>query len=301
MMTVDQSYKDLLAQLRSIYEQREAGNIADWVLESIAHIKRIDRVTDKQKQLDEVTIQQLNNVVKQLLEHKPIQYVLGEVWFYKMKLKVNEHVLIPRPETEELVEWAVEDLRSTMFDVRNERVGDDIEPRTSDILHILDVGTGSGCIAVALKKEIPGSEVFAIDVSEDALQVAKENASDEDVAVNFLQLDFLDETSWESLSAFDVIISNPPYIPEKEISSLAENVVEYEPHLALFVTDEDPFIFYKKIAAFAGEHLKKGGKIFVEIHESYAENVKLVFEEKNFKTEARKDIYGRERMIKAYR
>ena len=300
-MTVDQSYKDLLAQLRSIYEQREAGNIADWVLESIAHIKRIDRVTDKQKQLDEVTIQQLNNVVKQLLEHKPIQYVLGEVWFYKMKLKVNEHVLIPRPETEELVEWAVEDLRSTMFDVRNERVGDDIEPRTSDILHILDVGTGSGCIAVALKKEIPGSEVFAIDVSEDALQVAKENASDQDVVVNFLQLDFLDETSWESLSAFDVIISNPPYIPEKEISSLAENVVEYEPHLALFVTDEDPFIFYKKIAAFAGEHLKKGGKIFVEIHESYAENVKLVFEEKNFKTEARKDIYGRERMIKAYR
>ena len=283
-MTVDECYKELVVQLRSIYDEREAANIADWVVERITGIKRIDRITDRQKQLDKITVQQLNNVQQQLLSHKPVQYVLGEVWFFKMKLKVNEHVLIPRPETEELVEWVVDEFRMH-----------------SSGLRILDIGTGSGCIPIAVKRELPAAEVFAIDISEYALSVAKENADAQNAVINFLKLDFINETAWGSLPSFDIIISNPPYIPEKEISSLPENVVEYEPHLALFVTDEDPFVFYKKIAAFSNGHLKDGGKIFVEINERYAEEVKLIFEENHFTTETRKDMYGRERMISASR
>lgn len=283
-MTVDESYKNFVVQLRAIYDEREAANIADWVFESIAGIKRLDRITKKQLTIGNKQSEELDNALQRLLTHEPVQYVLGEVWFYKMKLKVNEHVLIPRPETEELVEWVLEE-----FKIQNSN------------FKILDVGTGSGCIAVALKKELPAAEVSAIDVSADALTIAKENAEDQNVKIDFINIDFLNEQLWSSLTSFNIIVSNPPYIPEKEISSLAENVVEYEPHLALFVTDADPFIFYKKIAAFANEHLKEDGKVFVELNERYAEEVKLIFEEKNFTTEVKKDIYGRERMLKAFR
>jgi len=283
-MTIDEEYKKFVKQLQTIYDEREAENIADWVFESIANNKRADRVIDKQKHFIDSIIQQLNAALQKLLEHKPIQYVLGEVWFYKMKLLVNEHVLIPRPETEELVEWVIKESK-----IQNSK------------FKILDVGTGSGCIAVALKKELADAEIFAIDVSDDALSVAKQNAQDQNTAINFLQLDFLNEDDWPSLPSFDIIISNPPYIPENEKSKLAKNVVNHEPHLALFVDDNDPFIFYKKIASFAEKHLNENGKIFVEVHEDYAKQVQQIFAEKNFTTEIKKDIYGRERMIKASR
>ncbi len=284
MMTVDESYKHFVKKLKSVYDDGEANNITDWVFESIASIKRLDRITDKQKQLNNLTVEQLNHALQQLLEHKPVQYVLGEAWFYKMKLKVNEKVLIPRPETEELVEWVVDE-----FKIQNSK------------LKILDVGTGSGCIAIALKKELPASEIFAIDVSKDALQVAMQNSQEHNAEINFMQIDFLNEKSWASLSSFNIIISNPPYIPENEKRKLAKNVADHEPHVALFVNDSDPFIFYKEIAAFAEKNLKEQGKIFVELHESYANEVQQIFAEKNFTTEIKKDIYGRERMICAYK
>ena len=299
-MTIDDEYKKFVAQLKTIYDERESGNIADWVFESVANIKRLDRIIDKQKQFSDSIIQHLNTALQQLLAHKPVQYVLGEVWFYKMKLLVNEQVLIPRPETEELVEWVIEDVRRTMYDVRSKK-NINIQHRTFNIVRLLDVGTGSGCIAIALKKELPDSEIFAIDVSEDALKVAKQNAQDQNTAINFLQLDFLNEEDWSSLPSFDVLISNPPYIPENEKSKLAKNVVNHEPHLALFVADNDPFIFYKKIASFAGKHLNEDGKSFVEVHEDHAKEVQQIFTEKNFTTEIKKDICGRERMVKAYR
>ena len=166
---------------------------------------------------------------------------------------------------------------------------------------ILDVGTGSGCIAVALKKELQNAEVFAVDVSEDALQVAKKNAHNQNVKIDFIQLDFLNEDGWSSLPTFDVIVSNPPYIPENEKKKLAKNIVDNEPHLALFVPNDDPCIFYRKIASFAEMDLKENGKFFVEVHEDYAAEVQQIFEEKKFITEIKKDSYGRERMIKAYR
>ncbi|HEY8690265.1 MAG TPA: peptide chain release factor N(5)-glutamine methyltransferase [Chitinophagaceae bacterium] len=300
MMTIDEEYKKFVKQLQSIYDKRESENITDWVFESIGGIKRLHRISDKQKQLNNTLVEQLNAALQQLLAHKPVQYVLGEVWFYKMKLLVNEHVLIPRPETEELVEWVVEDVQRTMYEVRSKK-NLNIQHRTSNIVHLLDIGTGSGCIAIALKKELPDAEIFAIDVSEDALKVAKQNAQDQNTTINFLQLDFLNEDDWSSLQSFDIIISNPPYIPENEKSKLAKNVVNHEPHMALFVNDNDPFIFYKKIAVFADKHLKEKGKFFVEVHEDYAKEVQQIFAEKNFTAEIKKDIYKRERMICAYK
>lgn len=291
-MTIDEIYKQFVEQLKTVYDERESENIADWIFEIIANNKRSDRILDKQKQFSDSIIQQLNVSLQQLLAHKPVQYVVGETWFYKMKFFVNEYVLIPRPETEELVEWVVDEIRNKELEIRNKKVTE---------LAILDIGTGSGCIAIALKKELPDAEVFAIDVSEGALAVAKQNAQNQNVRIDFMQFDFLDEKSWTSLPSFNIIISNPPYIPENEKKKLAKNVIDNEPHLALFVPDNDPFIFYRKIASFSVQHLNETGKVFVEVHEDYAREVQQIFADENFETEIKKDIYGRERMVKANR
>jgi release factor glutamine methyltransferase len=291
-MNFDKFYKDFVEQLKNIYDERESNNIADWVFENIAGVKRLDRICNKDQAISSSTIEQLNNALQELLQYKPVQYILGEAWFYKMKLKVNQHVLIPRPETEELVEWVVEEIRKKKLEIRNKEVEE---------VSILDIGTGSGCIAITLKKVLPNVDLFALEISEDALSVAKENAEDHNVHIKFLQLDFLDERSWPSLESFDFIISNPPYIPENEKARLAKNVVDHEPYQALFVTDDDPYIFYRKIAAFAYQQLKEEGKIFVEVHEQYAKQVQQIFTGKDFKTEIKKDIYGIDRMLKAYR
>ncbi len=298
-MAIDELYKQFVEQLKTIYDERESAHIADWVFESVTGIKRLDRIIDKQQELSHSNSQQLQIVLQQLLRHKPVQYILGEAWFYKMKLKLNEHVLIPRPETEELVEWVVEEIRNNRAEIRNKKV-DELTTYNSQ-LTILDIGTGSGCMSIALKKELPIADLFAIDVSDDALKVARQNAEDHKTAIHFKQLDFLNETLWKSLRTFDIIVSNPPYIPEQEKNKLPKNVVDHEPHVALFVTDNDPFIFYKKIACFAASHLKLKGKIFVEIHEDYSKQVQKLFAEKNFKTEIRKDLFRRERMICGYK
>ena len=298
-MTIDESYKHFVKDLQTIYDERESNNIADWVFEN-AGIKKLERITAKQQQLSNSTHTQLNNKLEQLLTHKPIQYVLGEAWFYKMKFRVNEHVLIPRPETEELVEWAIDDVRSRKYEVRNNN-SHNIAHQTSVNIHLIDIGTGSGCIAIALKKELPDAGIFAIDVSQNALQVAQQNAGDQNVEINFLESDFLNEDQWHVLPIFDSILSNPPYIPEGEKNKLAKNVVEYEPHIALFVENNDPFVFYRKIALFAGKHLHQHGKVFVELHENFSEEVKQIFADKNFKTEIRKDLFGRQRMICGYK
>ncbi|MEO6221085.1 MAG: peptide chain release factor N(5)-glutamine methyltransferase, partial [Ginsengibacter sp.] len=259
-MTIEQIYKEYIEQLRNIYEEREATNIADWVFENITGIKRIERTLNKQTQLSKIVVEQLNNALEQLLQHRPIQYVLGEAWFYKMKLFVNKYVLIPRPETEELVEWIVDEVK-----MKNEK------------LKIIDVGVGSGCIAIALKKELVNESVSGIDVSAEALAVAKKNAADQGVNIDLLQIDFLNENSWHALPVFNIIVSNPPYIPEREKDLLEKNVVDYEPYSALFVSDNAPFIFYEKMAKFAVEHLEENGKMYVEVNEKYADEVAEIF------------------------
>jgi release factor glutamine methyltransferase len=188
-------------------------------------------------------------------------------------------VLIPRPETEELVEWIISDVK----DKQN--------------FEIIDIGTGSGCIPVSLKKELQNVNVTAIDVSEKALFVARKNAKELDAEIDFKLIDFLNTEEWGALLKYDIIVSNPPYIPIAEKQILAKNVADFEPGIALFVDNNDPYIFYKKIADFAKSHLQEKGKIYVEVHEEYAKNVKEIFEKAGFISKIKKDIYGKERML----
>jgi len=284
-MTTGKAYKDFVTRLKSVYDEREADNIADWVFEKVTGAKKLERRLNRNSEIKESEFLQLQNYLLQLLAHKPVQYVLQEAWFYKMKFYVNENVLIPRPETEELVEWILTDLKSATGS----------KPK-----NIIDIGTGSGCIAISIKKEFQNAAVTAIDTSEEALAVAKKNSLQLNATIDFIQLDFLTEEESNQLSKFDIIVSNPPYIPVKEKESLAKNVREHEPGIALFVDDNDPFIFYKKIAAFSKDHLNTEGKIYVEVHENYAADVKKIFENEGFKVELKKDVYRNERMVKAF-
>ena len=279
-MGIKELYRNYLLQLQQIYALSEATVITDRTFESLANIKRSDLIKDPTKQLNNKNIKQLSDAFSQLLQHKPIQYVLGEAWFYHLKYKVNENVLIPRPETEELVEMVINSRKSLITDP-----------------HILDIGTGSGCIAIAIKKNMPAAVVSAIDVSEAALTVAKENAKQHNTAINFIQMDLLDESTWGQLPQYHVIISNPPYIPKKEKDNLAKNVVDYEPHLALFVPDKDPLLFYNKIAALGRSHLNSNGKIYLEVHEDLAKEAKALFDKHYSYAEIKKDMFGRERML----
>lgn len=282
-MTIKEQYRFFLQQLQTIYNLNEATVITDWVFESLAGIERFDVIKNPDLPLSVAKEEALSNSLTTLLQHKPVQYVLGEAWFYKMKLKVNEQVLIPRPETEELVQLVLTHVAT-----------DQIAAPT-----ILDIGTGSGCIAIALKKNIPAAIVTAIDVSGEALLVAKENAINQDTAIRFFQTDFLNEVKWTDLPTFDIISSNPPYIPINEKEKLDINVTAYEPHQALFVPDNLPLLFYKKIADFGKTNLTKNGKIFMETHENFAKETKALFEENYSRVEIKKDIFGKERMVTA--
>lgn len=284
-MTLQLAYLQLLAQLYEIYDKREAANIADWVIEHVTGQRKIERIVYKDLPVSAGQQQTLQAITDQLLQHKPVQYVLGEAWFYNMKMYVNENVLIPRPETEELVEWIVkEEIRNLKFKIQN---------------FILDIGTGSGCIAIALKKLIEDAAVYAIDVSEAALEVAQQNATQQHVEINFLRLDFLDKSKREQLPTFNIIVSNPPYITKSEEQKMAVNVLKYEPHLALFVPDENVLKFYIAIAAFSKKHLKENGSIFVEINEALGQEVVDLFKTNGFKNVMlKKDLQGKDRMVK---
>ena len=280
-MTIKEQYRFFLQQLQKIYSLNEATVITDWVFESLASIKRFDIIKNPDQHLSAVNSAQLNNALTALLLHKPVQYVLSEAWFYNMKLKVNEHVLIPRPETEELAQLLLNDIT-------------EIKNATSAIL---DIGTGSGCIAIAIKKNIPSANITAIDASGQALQIANENAANQQTDIQFLQVDFLDETQWTALPMFDIIISNPPYIPINQKDKLDRNVTAFEPHQALYVPDDSPLLFYEKIAAFGKMHLNANGKIFMETHEDYAKETAALFSQFYKEVIVKKDIFGKERMV----
>ncbi len=282
-MTINNFYRQYLQQLQNIYSLQEAAVITDWVFQNKASIKRSDIIKTPEKFLSEKIIEVLNEALYQLLQHRPVQYVLGETWFYKLKLKVNEQVLIPRPETEELVEWIIEDYKMA----ENKKVS------------VLDIGTGSGCIAIALQKKLTAATVTATDISKEALSIAKENVDNNNAAVDFIQSDFLNEAEWERLPEVDIIVSNPPYIPINEKEKLDKNVTDFEPHNALFLPDHSPLLFYKKIILFAKKHLKKRGIIYVEIHEDFAEETSAAFSIQFKTVEIKKDLNGKNRMIKA--
>lgn len=286
-MTLQEAYRLACNALNTIYENREATNIANLVMESLTGYNRMDRLLHARSPLTSAQQTQLHNYLSLLSKHTPVQYVLNEAWFYGMPLYVNENVLIPRPETEELVDWIIQ----------NEKNRQTISPP-----RILDIGTGSGCIPVALKKNLQLAEVHAIDISREALDVAKKNASQQHTPVHFHEMDILQQQKGSTLPVFDIIVSNPPYIPQKDKAEMHNNVLEYEPHLALFVNDDDPLLFYRAIAAFAKHHLADDGTLYLELHEMSGVATREVFSSAGFKqTELKKDMQGKDRMLKAKR
>jgi release factor glutamine methyltransferase len=284
-MTFETAEQSIATALDGLYENREAATIAGMVMEFITGKSKMDRWLQKNELLSIEDLKRLEKYSKELLTGKPVQYVLGEAWFAGMCLAVNEHTLIPRPETEELVNlcanWAT----------------------TNKIHHaplqILEVGTGSGCIAIALLKKLPNAQITAVDISNEAIKVASANAIANNTAITFITLDFLDETTWLGLGSYDIIISNPPYIADNEKESMAGHVLDFEPHTALFVTNNNPLIFYTALANFGKTHLHHGGALFVEINQALGLQTQDVFEQNNYNTLLKKDLFDNDRMIVA--
>ncbi|MFZ4058707.1 MAG: peptide chain release factor N(5)-glutamine methyltransferase [Ferruginibacter sp.] len=282
-MTIKAAYQYFFKELSKIYNASETSTITDWIFEAKLSVTKSTLIKNPDTAISTSDSAVLEKALSDLLTHKPIQYVVGEVWFYKMKLKVNEAVLIPRPETEELVALAI----------------DFLSKANEQHVKVLDIGTGSGCISIALKTMLPHLNVTAVDVSAEAIEVAKENAQQYKADIKFLKLDFLDESQWDKLPLFDGILSNPPYIPLMEQSLMDKNVIAYEPATALFVPNDAPLIFYEKIAAFGKTHLQPQGKIWVEVHEDFARETAHVFSSNFPNTAIHKDIYGKNRMVSA--
>jgi release factor glutamine methyltransferase len=281
-MTLQAAFTLIINTLGPLQGNREAANIAHIVIEHITGMGRRDRVVYKDKLLSPAEEQQLQLALEALLKHEPVQYVTGKAWFYGLEFTVNSHVLIPRPETEELVEWIVKD--------------------TQTPVKILDIGTGSGAIPIALKKELPAATVWSVDVSAGALEVATQNSTNLNLDVHFEQIDILDTTATQALPVFDIIVSNPPYICESEQKDMEEQVVAYEPNIALFVPDNDALLFYRQIGLLAKEKLTPGGLLYFEINEAFGREVVELLQEQGFKNVVLKqDLYGKDRMVKGYK
>jgi release factor glutamine methyltransferase len=284
-----------LKKLSSLYDEQEIDSFFYIILDKLHGLKRIDLALNPSNVMDGNHLKKWNSIVSDLKVNKPIQYILGETEFYGLRFEVNENTLIPRPETEELVELIIE---STNYELRNTK------------LKVLDIGTGSGCIAISLAKNIPNTEVYAIDVSEEALAIAKKNADINAVKVSFVNVDILKINDLKQLPSsnfplptyFDIIVSNPPYVRNLEKSEIKPNVLEYEPHLALFVDDIDALLFYRKIAELAIKNLNPNGKLYFEINQYLGKETLELVESFGFKNvKLIKDIYGNDRIIEGTR
>jgi release factor glutamine methyltransferase len=283
-MTLNEARTVLTKELNKVYDNNELRNIIELVIEHITNMPRAEQVKNKVAYLTCTQLENLDEITERLKKNEPVQYILGEAWFAGMKFKVNKNVLIPRPETEELVDWIVKESQKSKVKSQN----------------IIDIGTGSGCIPITIKKKLPQATVSAIDVCSEALFTATENAIELNADIDFLLLDFLDEEKWKELGQYDIIVSNPPYVKQTEINTMHERVKEFEPHLALFVPDHDALLFYKKLCTFSLIHLNPGGSLFVEINEALGEHVVDIFRSAGFvNIELRKDMQGKDRMVSA--
>lgn len=265
-------------ELIKVYPDSEINGFIRLIFESVMGWNYTEQVLRQNEKLDIKKVELIKGIVERLKMHEPIQYILGETEFYGLKIKVSPGVLIPRPETEELVQWIVESY-------------------SKDSPRILDIGTGSGCIPVALKNQIGNAEVSAIDISEKALEVAKENAAINNVDINFSQVDILkwEEYNWKP---FDIIVSNPPYVRESEKKEMQSNVLIHEPDKALYVSNDDPLVFYRRIADFANKYLVENGKLFFEINEYLGDEMYSMLEAAGYELiELKKDIHLKDRMI----
>lgn len=291
MSTKIKDYRTLFIQeLSPIYDAGEAESFFYLILEEKNQLKRIDLALNPDLTFSNEEILIWNSILEQLKQEIPVQYLLGKTSFYGLEFEVNENVLIPRPETEELVDWIIE---SQKLEVRIGKLG-----LAVGSLKILDIGTGSGCIAISLAKNIPNAQVFAIDISGKALATAQKNAEINEVNVAYLEKNILETDDLEY--QFDIIVSNPPYVRELEKQEIKKNVLDNEPHLALFVEDNDALVFYRKIAELAQENLSPNGQLFFEINQYLGKEMVDLLEKMNFKNiELKKDIYGNDRMMKA--
>jgi release factor glutamine methyltransferase len=284
-MTFELAEQSIITAIHSLYDDREASTIAGMVMEFVTGKSKMDRWLQKNEPLTLENLNFLEKYSKELLTGKPVQYVLGQAWFAGLCLQVNEHTLIPRPETEELVNLCANWTAANMMQQAP--------------LKIIEVGTGSGCIAIALQKKLPSAQITAVDISTEAVNVASANAIANNTSITFKTLDFLDESNWPELGSFDIIISNPPYIADIEKESMAGHVLNFEPHTALFVRDNDPLIFYGALANFGNKYLHKDGAVFVEINQALGIQSQDVFEQNNYTTVLKKDLFENDRMIVA--
>jgi len=273
--------------LKKLYPTSEIDTFLFLLLEEYLNFKRIDIVLKSNFEISPEDLILLRSSTKLLEQEIPIQYILGKTEFYGFPFILNEHVLIPRPETEELISSILENVLKTRSFHTN---------ANEKQLKILDIGTGSGCIPISLKKSLPFAEITAIDVSNEALTIAKKNAVLNKVDINLTQQDILNTTSLNQL--YDVIVSNPPYVRESEKKEIKNNVLNNEPHMALFVEDNNPLVFYNKIAELAKNHLTKNGTLFFEINQYLGKETVELIKLKGFnKIQLKKDIFGRDRII----
>ena len=290
MITIKNLKTHFFSELKGIQEDSEIESFFYILTEFLHDLRRIDISLHPDFEVSESDLKRWNTIISELKTEKPIQYITGEAWFYGYRFEVNENTLIPRPETEELVEWIISEIPNS----------------NSKNLTILDIGTGSGCIPISLKKEIPTADVFTIDVSEKAIATAKKNALDNNAEVDFIHQNILEVDNLAELTThnsqltthFDVIVSNPPYVRNLEKHEIKKNVLDYEPHLALFVEDTDALLFYREIARLALTGLKPNGKLFFEINQYLGKDTVELLENLGFKNiELRKDFVGNDRMI----
>ena len=274
------SYKNnFIAQLTGLYGKEEAEQHFYMLSEEFLGFTKVEIALEAQKELTPTELDQFNQALKRLKNYEPIQQIIGKAYFYGNDFMVNQFTLIPRPETEELVDWIIE------------------ENRNKEI-NILDIGTGTGCIAISLAQNLPNAKVAAIDISNEALKIAKKNAKQISVSVNFQQQDILNATSFTG--NLDVVVSNPPYVRNLEKDMMSANVLNYEPATALFVSDEDPLLFYRKIAQLFLAEAKTEAILYFEINEYLAKELKKLLRNLGFQSvEVRKDFRGKNRMLKA--
>lgn len=279
-MTLQESKQKLKQDLADQFDPIELNSLLSMLFEHITGFNQLQQVIHKDDILSEPQINELKNHTEALTIGKPIQYILGKAWFMGKEYMVNEHVLIPRPETEELVAWVIE-----YAEIINKT------------LQIIDIGTGSGCIPIALKTALPNCRITGLDISQAALSVAAFNAKQLHANIDWIHQDILMSASLPS--NYDIIISNPPYIPFNEKASMQVQVKNYEPAIALFVTNEDPLIFYRTIGQLAKQYLNPNGQLFFEMHYDQGKALLSLFEEMGYHAELRQDMFGKDRMIRA--
>lgn len=278
-MLIQEFKRHFFLEISNLYPETEIQSFFNILVEFKLHLSRIQLALEHNFKLDNDDLDFLKNALLKLKNQIPIQYIIGETAFYGLMFKVDKNVLIPRPETEELVEWII------------------LNHKKNESLKILDIGTGSGCIAISLAKNLLNAKVSAIDISSEALNVAKNNAAMNQVTVDFMSADILKIKKLEN--DFGIIVSNPPYVRELEKAQMQQNVLSNEPHIALFVKDENPLLFYDKIAELAKNHLAENGVLYFEINQYLGAEIVDLLKSKGFKNiELKKDIYGVDRIVK---